>query len=104
MGDTVLDPHLDVDPAVADVSADSEPDGAFSSVAPCVEGLDWDVEEVGELVCGEKPVVVVVHGRIMRIDPVTRVSATLSAECHFHVLFFRVSPVVRHSRVRGRCV
>ncbi len=104
VGDTVLDPHFDVDPSVADVSADSEPDGAFSSVAPCVEGLDWDVEEVGEFFCGEETVVVV-QGRIMRVDPVTRVSATLSAECHFHVLFFRVSPAGRwRSRSRTLCL
>ena len=88
VGDTVLDPHLDVDPSVADMSADSEADGAFSSVAPCVEGLDWDVEEVGEFVCGEETVVVV-HGRMMRVDPVSRVSVTLSAECHFDVLLLR---------------
>ena len=105
VGDTVLDPRLDVDPPVTDVSADSEPDGSFSSVAPCVEGLDWDVEEVGEFVCGEEKVVVVVHGRIMRVDPLTRVSATLSAECHFHVLFFRVSPAGRWcSRSRTLCL
>ena len=78
-GDAVFDPHLNVDPAVADVSADSEADGSFSSVAPCVEGLDWDVEEVGEFVCGEEKVVPVVHGRIMRVDPVIRVSF----QCHF---------------------
>jgi len=74
VGDTVLDPQFDVDPAVAEMLAGPEADGAFSAVAPCVEGLDWDVEEVGEFVCGEKPVVVVVHGRIMRVDPVSRVS------------------------------
>ena len=90
MGDTVFDPHLDIDPAVANVPADPEADGSFSSVAPCVEGLDWDVEEVGEFFCGEKPVVVVVHGRMMRVDPVSRVSTTLSAESHLDVLFFRV--------------
>ena len=69
--------------------------GPSAPVAPCVEGLDWDVEEVGEFVCGEETGFVVVHGRIMRVDPLTRVSATLSAECHFDVLFFRVSPAGR---------
>jgi hypothetical protein len=78
-GDAVFDPAFDVGPAVADVSAGPEADGTFSAVAPCVEGLDWDVEEVGEFVCGEKTVVVVVHGRIMRVDPVGRVSF----RCHF---------------------
>ena len=89
MGDTVFDPHLDVDPAVANVPADPEADGALSSVAPCVQGCDWDVEEVGEFFCGEETVVVV-HGRIMRVDPFSRVSTTLSAESHLDVLFFRV--------------
>lgn len=83
--DTISDPALDVGPAVADVSADSEADGAFSSVAPCVEGLDWDVEEVGEFACGEETVVVV-HGRIMWVDPVIRVLF----RCHFRCSLFSV--------------
>jgi hypothetical protein len=83
--DAVFDPQFDIDPSVADVLAGPEADGAFSSVAPCVEGLDWDVEEVGEFFCGEETVVVV-HGWIMRVDPVIRVSF----RCHFDVLFFRV--------------
>ena len=95
MGDTVLNPHLDVDPAVTDMPTDPETNRSPSSVAPCVEGLDWDVEEIGEFVCGEETVVVVVHGRMMRVDPVSRVSATLSSECHFDVLFFRVAPAGR---------
>jgi hypothetical protein len=32
---------------------------------------------------------------MMRVDPVSRVSATLSAECHFDVLFFRLWPAGR---------
>ena len=83
--DAVFDPPFDVDPSVADVSAGSEADGALSSVPPRVEGLDWDVEEVGEFFCGEKPVVAV-HGRIMRDNPLIRVSFRR----HFDVLFFRV--------------
>ena len=72
--DAVFDPAFDVDPSVAEMLAGPEADGAFSSVSPCVEGLDWDVEEVGEFFCGEETVVVGVHGRIMRVDPVSRVS------------------------------
>jgi hypothetical protein len=78
VGDTVLDPHLDIDPAVAEMLPGPEADRAFSAVPPRVEGLDWDVEEVGEFFCGEETVVAV-HGRIMRVDPVSRVSF----RCHF---------------------
>jgi len=87
--DAVLDPHLDVDPSVAEMLAGPETNGAFSSAAPRIEGLDRDVEEVGEFVCGEETVVVV-HGRMMRVDPVSRVSTTLSAECHFDVPLLRL--------------
>ena len=89
MGDTVLDPQFDVDPSVAEMLAGPEPNGAFSSAAPRIEGLDWHVEEVGKFVCGEETVVVV-HGRMMRVDPVSRVSTTLSAECHFDVPLLRL--------------
>ena len=79
VGDAVFDPAFDVGPAVAEMLAGPEAGGAFSSVAPCVEGRDWDVEEVGEFFCGEETVVVVIHGRIMRVDPFSRVSF----RCHF---------------------
>ncbi len=72
VGDAVFDPPFDVDPSVAEMLAGPEADRALSSAPPRVEGLDWDVEEVGEFVCGEETVVVV-HGRIMRVDPVNRV-------------------------------
>jgi hypothetical protein len=81
VGDAVFDPHLYVDPSVAEMLAGPEADGAFSSVPPGVEGLDWDVEEVGEFFCGEKTVVAVVHGRIMRVDPVSRVSFRCHCRC-----------------------
>jgi hypothetical protein len=82
--DAVFDPVFDVGPSVADVLADPEADGSLSSVAPCVEGLDWDVEQVGEFVCGKEAVVVVVHGRIMQVNPVIRVSF----RCHFRRCLF----------------
>jgi hypothetical protein len=78
VGDAVFDPHLYVDPSVAEMLAGPETNGSLCPVAPCVEGLDWDVEEVGEFFCGEETVVAV-HGRIMRVDPVSRVSF----RCHF---------------------
>ncbi len=81
MGDTVLNPHLDVDPSVTEMLAGPEADRSSSSVAPCVEGLDWDVEEVGEFFCGEETVVVGVHGRIMRVNPLSRVLFRCHCRC-----------------------
>ena len=80
MGDAVFDPRLDVDPSVADVSAGTEADGSFSAVPPCVERLDWDVEEVGEFFCGEETVEFV-HGPIIRVDPFSRVSFRCHSRC-----------------------
>ena len=120
--DAVFDPHFDVDPAVADVSADPEADRSLAPVPPCVQGLDWDVEETGEFRCGEETFVVVAHGPIMRVDPVIRVlfrcqfrcswlsriagseagssSLTLSLTCSWRV-YDRVLDRVADTLVRG---
>ena len=66
------------------MSADAEADGSLSPVPPRVQGLDRDVEEVGEFFCGEEPVVAVVHGWIMRVDPFSRVLF----RCHFRRSLF----------------
>ncbi len=80
MGDAVFDPQLDIGPSVAECSAGPEADGSFSPVAPCVQGLDWNVEKVGEFFCGEETVEFV-HGRIMRVDPFSRVSFRCHSRC-----------------------
>ena len=52
--DPIADPSLDIRPSVPHVLAHAEPNRAFSSGPPRVDGLDRDVEEHREIIGGEE--------------------------------------------------
>ena len=68
--DTISDPPLDIDPSVSDVFADPEADGTLSAVPPCVQRLDRNVQELGE-VLGREETIGFIHDPIVREDPVS---------------------------------
>lgn len=69
----IPDPSLDISPPVPDVLADSEANWAFSPVPPCVQGLDRNIEECGQILDSEQAVVVV-HDQIIEGNPFGRMS------------------------------
>jgi hypothetical protein len=76
----VPNPLFDISPSIANVLAHSKADGSLSSVPPCVQRLDRNIEKRGQILDGEQAVFVG-HGEIVRANPVNKVFVTLSTKC-----------------------
>lgn len=67
------DPPSDVASSVAEVPTDTEARWTVASVSPGVDGGNWDVEELGEVLGGEQ-LFKIVHRPIVRDNPFTSLS------------------------------
>ncbi len=68
MRSLLVDPTLDVGPAITEVSADAEAGRPSSSVPPGVQGRHWHLQICGELL-GREKAVELAHRSILERNP-----------------------------------